>query len=113
MPTEIVGQNGVVTKRSTPIEVQGCSNALAFSGYRVKKRKLTVKVYVPGAGKVRVSGNGLSSQAKTANERGALTFEIHEKKVGRLKTKVTAVFTPSTGKDRRKQTKSTRLTFAK
>jgi hypothetical protein len=113
MPTEIVGQNGAVIKKLTPIEVQGCSNALTFSGHVVKKRKLSVTMYVPGPGRVSVSGKGLSSQAKTANARGALTFEVHEKKVGRLRTKVTAAFTPSTGKTRKRQVKSLSVHFKK
>ena len=45
-------------------------------------------MYVPAAGKLRVSGKGLSSQTKKASGRETLTFTLKQKKAGKLKTKL-------------------------
>ncbi len=113
MPTEFIAQNGVRTKQSTPLEVEGCPDTLAITSHQVKKQTLTMKIYVPGAGKIKVSGKGLSSQTKTVTTRGTLTLSIHQQKAGKLKTKATAVFTPSTGETRKRQTKSLTVRFKK
>ncbi len=113
MPTEFTGQNGVVLKRDTPIEVEGCSNTLSFTSHSIQGRTLTVSVYAPAAGKLLVGGNGLKSVTKTAKRRETITFKLMQKRAGRLKTTVQATFAPSTGKVSRKQAKTLRLQFRK
>jgi hypothetical protein len=113
MPTEFVGQNGAEIKQSTPITVEGCSTAISIVSHKVKGRTLTVSVSVPAAGRVTASGKGLSSSSKSAKARETLTFKLTQKKAGKLKTTVAVSFTPSTGKDRKKQAKSARVTFEK
>jgi hypothetical protein len=108
MPTEITGQNGAVIKQTTKIEVEGCSGALSVISSKVKQKTLTLSVYAPGAGKVTVSGKGVSSGLKTYSGREALTFTLKQKKAGRLKTKIKLIFTPSKGK---KQAKTVKETF--
>jgi hypothetical protein len=110
MPTEFVAQNGAEIHESTQIAVEGCANTLAISSHRIKGRALTVSVYVPVGGKVKVSGKGLSSATKTARGRETLTFKLTQQKAGHLKTKVSAVFTPKAGK---RQSKSLTLKFKK
>jgi hypothetical protein len=111
MPTAFVAQNGAEIHQSTPITVEGCSTALAIASHSIKKRTLSVSVYAPAAGKVTVSGKGLRAQAKTAKGRESLTFKLHQKKAGKLKTKVTIVFTPEQGRKRERQTKRLAVKF--
>jgi hypothetical protein len=113
MPTIFTGQNGAQIKQSTPIEVEGCSNALSFISHKIKKRTLTVSVYAPAAGRLTIGGKGLKSVSKTAMQRETITFKVAQKRAERLKTTVKATFTPSTGKDRKKQSKALKVTFKK
>jgi hypothetical protein len=108
MPTSMTGQNGAVVTQNTPVEVEGCSSALAVVSSKVRKRTLTLSVYAPGAGKVSAGGKGVSSGAKTYGGREALTFTLKQRKVGKLETEVKLTYTPSNG---RKQTKEVRASF--
>jgi hypothetical protein len=108
MPTAFVAQNGAEIHQTTPVEVEGCSGALSIVSSKVKKRTLTVSVYVPGAGKVTVGGKGVSSGSKNDSGREALTFTLKQKKAGKLETEIKLTFTPSKGK---KQTKEVRASF--
>jgi hypothetical protein len=110
MPTAFVGQNGAEIHQSTPIAVEGCSARLAIASHSIRKRTLTLSVYVPGAGKVTVSGKGLGTATKTVKERETLIFTLKTKKSGKLKTHVKVLFTPAKGK---KQTKSVAAKFKK
>jgi hypothetical protein len=108
MPTEFLAQNGAEIHESTPVEVEGCPDALSVMSSKVKKRTLTLSVYAPAAGKVTVSGKGLSSGSKSYSGREALSFTLKQKKAGKLKTKIKLTFTPSNGK---KQTKTVKADF--
>lgn len=110
MPTTITGQNGAVLTQTTKIAVLGCSNALSLVSHSVKGRNLSLSVSVPGAGKLKVSGKGLSSGSKTSKGRETLKLTIHTTKAGKLQTKVKLVFTTSTG---RKLSKSMAVKFKK
>ena len=112
MPTEFVGQNGAVINQSTPITAEGCSSALSFT-HKVKKRTLKLSVYAPAAGKITASGKGLSTASKTAKSQETLTIVLKQKHAGKLKTTVNVTYTPSTGKDRKKQSKGVVVRFAK
>jgi hypothetical protein len=112
MPTTFTAQNGATTKQSTQVEVEGCPGALAITKHTVKGRTATVTVYVPGAGKLTVTGKGLKATAsKAVKGRGTIVVKLSQKKTGKLRTTVAATFTPSTGKARRKQVKTVHLTF--
>ncbi|HEY3865877.1 MAG TPA: hypothetical protein VGL54_07320 [Solirubrobacteraceae bacterium] len=110
MPTEFVGQNGAQIKQSTPITAEGCSTSLFFT-HAIKKKALTLHVYAPAAGKITASGKGLTERTKTAKGREELTLILKQKNAGKLKTTVKVAFTPSAGKDRKKQSKGAKLTF--
>jgi len=112
MPTYFIAQNGAEIHESTPISVAGCSSSLSFTS-SIKKQSVTLSVYVPAAGKVAASGKGLSSQTKIAKGRQLVTFTLTQKRAGRLKTTVRVAFTPSTGKDRKRQARSAKVTFKK
>jgi hypothetical protein len=112
MPTSFTAQDGARTSQNTQIEVEGCPGTLAFTKHQVKGRTATVTVYVPGAGKLTVTGKGLKATAsKTVKGRGTIVVTLSQKKAGKLKTTVAATFTPSTGKARRKQVKTMHLQF--
>jgi hypothetical protein len=113
MPTVFKAQNSAEIHESTPVEVTGCSSALSISSHSIKKTTATLKVYVPAAGTVKVSGNGLPTKSSKAKGRETLTFKLTQKQGGKLSTKVSVLFTPGTGKDRKKQSKSVSLRFEK
>ncbi|HEY1689927.1 MAG TPA: hypothetical protein VGF95_13825 [Solirubrobacteraceae bacterium] len=113
MPTEFTGQNGAQVAQKTPIGVHGCSKALAIGTRSIKGRKLTVNVYAPAAGKVRVTGKGLSSQTKAAKGHETLKLTLRQERPGRLKTRLHASFTPQAGKDRKKQGSSVEVRFGR
>jgi hypothetical protein len=98
MPTLIGGQNGAQIKQNTRIEVEGCGNSLSVVSTRVKKQTLTVTVAVPAAGKLTVSGKGITSGSKTSSGRESLSFTLQQKKSGKLKTSLKLSFTPTKGK---------------
>ena len=112
MPTEFVAQNEAMLKQSTAITVEGCSSSLSFT-HSVKKRTLKLSVYAPAAGKITASGKGLTTVSKAANGQEDVAFTLKQKRAGKLKTTVKVVFTPSTGKDRKKQAKNAKLRFKK
>jgi hypothetical protein len=98
MPTAITGQNGAVVKQTTPIEVQGCPNALSIPSRSIKGRTLSLSVYVPSAGKLTASGKGLSRTSKSSKGRETLKLTLRTKKAGKLKTTVRLSFAPTKGK---------------
>jgi hypothetical protein len=98
MPTTLTAQNGAVLTQSTPVEVQGCPNGLRILSHSIRNRTLTIKVIVPGAGKLTASGKGLSTSSKSSKGRSTLTLTIKAKKGGRLRTKVKLSFAPTKGK---------------
>ena len=110
MPTAFVAQNGAEIHQNTPITAEGCSSALSFTD-SVKKKTVTLHVYAPAAGKLTAGGKGLSTQAKTAKGQESLTLSLKQRQAGKLKTTIKVTFTPTTGKDRKKQTKTAKLTI--
>jgi hypothetical protein len=111
IPTTITGQNGAQTTQATPITVTECSDVISLVSHSVKDRKLAISVSVPAVGKLKASGKGLSSASKTAKGRETLQLTLHTTKAGKLSTKVKLIFTPSTGTDRKKQTKTLTARF--
>jgi hypothetical protein len=95
MPTEFIAQNGMQLHQNTQIAVTGCS--LTILSHKLKGRKLTLRVFVPSAGKLKASGEGLSSTSKTAKGARTLTLSVHAKKRGKLKTNLKLTFTRSNG----------------
>ncbi|HEY2535825.1 MAG TPA: hypothetical protein VGI24_02465, partial [Solirubrobacteraceae bacterium] len=110
LPTELTGQNGAQVNQNTPVTVEGCS--LSFTR-TVKKRSVILTVYTPEAGKLTASGKGLSTITKTSKGQGKTTITLKQRKAGKLKTTIRVAFTPSNGKNRTKQTKTTKVVFTK
>jgi hypothetical protein len=110
MPTAFVAQNGATLNQETHIEVEGCTSTLTLVSKSIKKRTLTLKVYVPSKGKLTASGKGLSKASKSSSFNEALTLSLHAKKSGKFSTKVHLTFVPAKGK---KQTKALKIAFKK
>jgi hypothetical protein len=110
MPVDFTAQNGAEDNYTTTIATTGCGSSLSIVSSKVKKKTLTLSVYAPAAGKVTTSGKGVSSGIKTYSGTEALTFNINQKKAGKLKTKIKLTFTPSKGK---KQSKTVTVEFKK
>ena len=98
MPTTLVAQNGAVLTKSTLVEPEGCPYKLTILSHKVNKRTLTLKVAVPAAGKLTVSGKGLAKATKTAKGHSTLTLTLKAKGHGKLTTKVKLNFTPANGR---------------
>jgi hypothetical protein len=115
MPTTIVGQNGVVVKQSTRIAVSGCPKVKVISA-KVKGATASLTVQIPAAGRLAVSGSRLKHAARMLKQAGRTTVEVGLTTAGlaslhshhRLKVKLKASFTPSTGSG---SSASTTLTF--
>jgi hypothetical protein len=108
MPTEFVAQNGAVLNQNTHIEVEGCSNTLRVVPTSVHKRTVKLAVYVPGAGKLTVSGKSIGKASKSAGGREEVKVTLHGSKGGEAKIKVS--FAPKSGK---RQTKTITVKFGK
>jgi hypothetical protein len=76
MPNEFVAQNGAVIKQSTTIAITGCKPEIRVLSHKVKGKTATIVVSVPAAGKLVVSGKGLSNASKTANGATTLTVKL-------------------------------------
>jgi hypothetical protein len=113
MPTEFLAQNGSKINEPTPIGVEGCSSSISVLSHSLKGGTLKVSVSVPVAGKLAASGKGLSKASKNSKGRETIKLTLHRIKTGKLSTKLKLTFTPSTGTDRKKQTKSLTAKFKK
>jgi hypothetical protein len=76
MPNEFVAQNGAVIKQSTAIAITGCKPEIRVLSHKVKGKTATIVVSVPAAGKLVVSGKGLSNASKTASGATTLTVKL-------------------------------------
>ena len=76
MPTAFTAQNGAVIKQSTPISATGCKPAIRVLSHSVNANTVTIAASVPSAGKLIVTGNGLSRIVKRAGAAGTLTFSM-------------------------------------
>jgi hypothetical protein len=76
MPTAFVAQNGAEVRQSTPIEVTGCKPAIKIVSHRVKGASVTIVANVPSAGKLTLSGKGLSTAVKSAAKAGDVTATL-------------------------------------
>jgi hypothetical protein len=106
MPTTIVGQNGVVVKQSTRIAVSGCPKVkVKVVSAKVKGATAALTLQAPAAGRLTVSGSGLKQAHMTLKRAGNATVQVGLTRAGlaslhshhRLKVRLKASFTPSSG----------------
>jgi len=111
MPTVFNAQNGAQIKQNTPIEVQNCPDTLKIVAKHIDKRTLTLTVAVPAAGRLTATGNGITSNVKSAKARQQLTLKLKARGTSPLHTKIQLRFTPNTGKQRKRLQASTQVAF--
>ena len=121
MPTEFVGQNGVLIRQTSAVTVDGCKPAIIVVKHSVKGKTATIQVKVPAAGKLTATAKGLSKGTGKASKgpstitvkltlTGAETAVLEKHKGRKLKTNIKLTFTPSKGA---KQTKTVTVRFKK
>jgi hypothetical protein len=99
VPTFLKAQNGLEIRKSVPVAVNGCSSKPSVVSAKVKAHTVTMTVYVPGAGRIEETGNGLGKKAtKTAHGQELLTFVLHTKHSGRFRTKIHLRYRPTGGR---------------
>jgi hypothetical protein len=110
MPTEFTAQNGAVITQSTPIAVTGCSAKLSILSRSVRGRQLALRVYVPAAGRLKLTGRNLTSATRTVKAREVTTVVLKAKRAGAFKTRARLTLISATG---RRQGKSLPVRFKK
>jgi hypothetical protein len=100
MPTQFVAQDGVEINQNTPISIQGCSSKVSLR-HKLTGKTLTLSVYAPSAGKIKVSGKGLPSTTKTAKGQENVTIKLKAKRSHSFRTKLKLSFQPSKGNAQR------------
>ncbi len=98
MPSTLTAQNGAVVKLDTAVEAEGCPDRLTILSYAVRKRTVTLRLVVPGAGRLTASGRGLSTATRSIDGRGAITLTLKAQGHGTLKTRIAIRFTPARGR---------------
>jgi len=98
MPTQFVAQDGIEINQNTPVEVQGCANAISLAAKSFKHGTLTLQVVVPAAGKLSASGKGLQKISKSSKGRETLTLKLRVKRKGAFNSRIQLHFAPKSGR---------------
>ncbi len=113
-PTTIVAQSGAKITRDTTIAVRGCP--FAILGHRVRGTRVKVKLRVPSAGRIALSGRFLKLTRRRVKDAGTVTVTVRLTRTGmrvlhrrhRLRLELHAAFRPRKGHSARA---STRVVF--
>jgi hypothetical protein len=100
MPTVLTAQNGATLNQNTHIETENCTNVLSIVSKKLKGRTLILRIAVPGAGKIKAGGKGLSGETKNSDGREIVTIHLRVKKHGKTHVKIS--FAPKSGKKQSK-----------
>jgi hypothetical protein len=76
MPTTFVAQNGATIHQSTPIHASDCKPAIRVVGHSVKGSQASIRVAVPSAGTLVVSGGYVGRSVKSAAKAGSVTVGV-------------------------------------
>jgi hypothetical protein len=111
MPTVFHAQNGASLKQNTPIEVENCPNTLQIRSHTLRNHTLTVKVSVPGSGRLTAHAKGMHASSMASSRRATLTLKLAENHTSPVRTTVLLTFTPNQGKQRKVLRKSLTVTL--
>jgi hypothetical protein len=111
MPVEMRGQNGIVLRKNTPIEAEGCPYALRVVHKTIHRNTLTLQIAVPQSGRLTANGNGIPTTTKTARGRSTLTLILKTHSTGHPRTKIQLRFIPNARKQRKVLHKSLTITL--
>jgi hypothetical protein len=97
LPTLLKAQNGLEIKENAPITVNGCPTRVSIHSHKISGKKITLSVYAPASGRLKLSGTGLRSVSRAAKGQELLTFTTRSTRRGKPKSRITVSFTPATG----------------
>jgi hypothetical protein len=106
MPTFFKASNGAEIHQNTTVGVTGCPTKLSITSHTIKGRAVSLTVYAPAAGKLKLSGATLGTVTKTVHGTETVTLTLHARRAGHARRKITVTFAPSSG---RKQSASISL----
>jgi uncharacterized repeat protein (TIGR01451 family) len=107
MPTSITGQNGAVIEQKTKIAVSGCKPQIQVLGRKVRGASAKIRVRVPSAGRLTVSGKGIATAKLNAGGAKVVTIAVRlsasqrraaARRRQRVSVKVKLLFKPKHGK---------------
>jgi hypothetical protein len=101
MPTFFKAQNGLQIKQNTRVGVSGCSTKAKVLAHKVNGAKVTLTVYAPGAGRLTVTGKGLSTASRTTQGIEDVTLTVRVKHPGHARRRLHVAFTPARGRKQR------------
>jgi hypothetical protein len=76
IPTKIVGQNGMLLQRQTPVAVNGCPPTFSITKVRVKGKALLVTVKTSQTGTVKISGSAVKTTVKRGVRAGSHVIQV-------------------------------------
>jgi hypothetical protein len=97
MPTIFKASNGREINQNSPVTITGCPTTLSIAGHTLKGKTITLTVYAPAAGKLRITAKGLGPVSKNAAGQELLTVTLHTKDKHSFKTRLTITYTPAHG----------------
>lgn len=114
-PTTIVAQSGAKIARNTLIAVRGCP--FAILSHRVRGTRVKVKLRVPAAGRVKLSGRYLKAKQRRLARARTVTITARLTRTGarllhrrhRLRVTLRAIYTPRAGHGRERASATLRF----
>lgn len=106
MPTFFKASNGAEIHQNTTVGVTGCPTKLSIKRHKVNGRAVSLSVYAPAAGTLKLTGGSLGTTTKTVHGSETVTLTLHAKRAGHARRKIKVTFAPVTG---HKQSASIRL----
>jgi hypothetical protein len=103
-PTTIVAQNGAVINQTTNVAINGCPNKITILSRHVSGHTITLKVSVPSAGTLTVTGKHLTKTKHTTHQAESITITLKATTPHKLKTTIKLAFTPTKGNHLHTQT---------
>ncbi len=97
MPTFFKASNGAEIHQNTTVGVTGCPTKIAIKAHKVKGRTVSLTVYAPTAGKLKLNGPSLGTATKTVHGTETVTVTLHAKRNSHAKRKITVTFAPAKG----------------
>jgi hypothetical protein len=99
VPTLFKAQNGLEINQETPVTVNNCPTTPTIQTTTLKKHThtLTITIYTPAAGKIKITGHGLTTTTKTTHGQELLTINLHTNKNHTYKTQLHLTYTPTHG----------------
>ena len=98
LPTQITAQNNAQINQTTTVQLQGCPTKIKITSHKTNNHNhtLTLTIYIPTAGKLKITGNGITPTTHTTTTRETTTIKIHIKTHHPHTTQLHLTYTPTT-----------------